>query len=488
MNKNVIPRKTALVFLDYDMLIRHFVLAGAFRELEKTWRVKYVFLADSTSSKTPLTIDPAALGLADWTQFELPRLRMGTWDKLYCVTALRNQRGTSNYVWRKELMASVRGKKRVLWYELLSLPVFFQFFRRRFLGQMGVYDPLDTFIAKEAPDFVIHPSILAGYFINELLEICPRRRIPLAVLMNSWDNPSSKAMNTGLPDRLIVWGPQTRRHAIEYMRMPPERVLQFGAAQFDVYRDPVIETDDELRAFFRVPEGVPIVLYAGVSKSVDETAHLRTLDAAIADGQIPRCHIIYRPHPWRGGLVEGETDFFDVAWRHVSMDPAMEGYYRRTTLQAEKGFDMADYRVTAKLLRLVAGVISPLSTMLLEAIMHGKPIVMFVPGEDQSEVVQDLIKLGMKLPHFAEFWGAKGMDICTRSADLAPSVQRMLTDHQTPAIRDSLMAHARNYVVMDGPRYADRLAALAEELTASASGTAMPDRRKVPAAFAETSA
>src|SRR5581483_4214794 len=123
--------------------------------------------------------------------------------------------------------------------------------------------------------------------------------------------------------------------------------------------------------------------------------------------------------------VPGETDFFDVAWRHVSMDPAMEGYYRRTAAKSEQGFDMADYRVTAKLLRLVAGVISPLSTMLLEAIMHGKPVLMFVPGEEQTADVQDAIKLGMKLPHFAEFWGAKGIDICTRQADLAPSVQRM---------------------------------------------------------------
>jgi hypothetical protein len=481
-------RKKALVFLDYDMLVRHFVLSGAFRELERTWQVKYIFLADATSQKTPLTVEPSRLGLSDWTYFEMPRRRMGSWDKLYCVTALRNQRGTSNYGWRKALMASVRGKARVRWYELLSLPGAFQLFRRRFLDQMGTYQPLDDFIAKEAPDVVFHPSILAGYFINELLEICPRQGIPLAVLMNSWDNPSTKAMNTGLPDRLVVWGPQTRRHAIEYMRMPPERVLQFGAAQFDVYRDPVTKTDAELRGLFNVPADVPIVLYAGVSKSVDETAHLRTLEAAIAEGRVPKCHILYRPHPWRGGLVQGETNFFDVTWRHVSMDPAMEAYYRRTAVKSEQGFDMADYRVTVKLLRLVAGVISPLSTMLLEAIMLGKPVLMFVPGEDQSEGVQDAIKLGMKLPHFAEFWGKPGIAICTRPADLAPSLLTMLTEHQSAAVRDSLIAHGRDYAVMDGPRYPQRLAALAEELaTVAATSPAAPQSRGVPEA-AEASA
>src|SRR6185437_2517249 len=123
-------RKKALVFLDYDMLVRHFVLAGAFGELEKNWDVKFVFLSDQTSDKTPMTVDPAKLGLKHWSYFDIPRRRMGTWDKVYCITALRNQRGTVNYHSRKELMASVRGKKRVLWYELLSAPGVFQMFRR----------------------------------------------------------------------------------------------------------------------------------------------------------------------------------------------------------------------------------------------------------------------------------------------------------------------------------------------------------------------
>jgi hypothetical protein len=126
--------------------------------------------------------------------------------------------------------------------------------------------------------------------------------------------------------------------------------------------------------------------------------------------------------------------------------------------------------------------------MLLEAIMHGKPIIMFVPNEDQSEAVQDLIKLGMKLPHFAEFWGAEGIDICARAVDLTPSVSRMLTEHQGPAVHDSLMAHARDYVVMDGPRYPDRLAALAEELTGGATDLALAPRGRAKSQAVASSA
>ena len=151
------------------------------------------------------------------------------------------------------------------------------------------------------------------------------------------------------------------------------RADKMNALDPEMYRQPIAETDDDLREMFGVPRGVPVILYAGVSKSVNETSHLQALEAAIESGRIPRCHVIFRPHPWRGGLVAGETNFFDVPFRHVTMDPFMADYYRRITAKAEAAFDLADYRVTAKLLRLVSGVISPLSTMLLEAVSSFTP-------------------------------------------------------------------------------------------------------------------
>jgi hypothetical protein len=326
---------------------------------------------------------------------------------------------------------------------------------------------LRELLAHERPDIVIHPSVLSGFFINELTQICPALAIPLVLLMNSWDNPSTKSMNTGMPDRLVVWGPQTRDHAIEYMKMPPDRVLEFGAAQFDVYRQPIRESEAELRQMFQVPADRPVFLYAGVSKSVNETAHLVALDEAIAAGRIPPSHIIYRPHPWRGQLVEGEKSFFDVPFGHVTMDPSMAEFYRRIVIEPQRMFELADYRVTARLLRLVCGVISPLSTMLLEAVMHGLPVIMFY-SEGRGGTARRSIDLGKVLPHFEEFWGPEGIQIVTEPVELAEAVRTMLGPHQDAGVRARLRRHAERYVVMDGPPYAVRLAALADELTSNA--------------------
>ena len=49
--------RRAFVFLDFDMLIRHFVMSGAFSKLEERYEVTYVVHTDSTSDKTPVNVE-----------------------------------------------------------------------------------------------------------------------------------------------------------------------------------------------------------------------------------------------------------------------------------------------------------------------------------------------------------------------------------------------------------------------------------------------
>ena len=457
-------RKKALVFIDFDMVIRHFILSGAFRELEQAYDVKYVFHTDDTSPKQGIYTDVDALGLKNYSRFPIPRKRMGTWDPLYCATVLNNQRGTDNYKTRLELTYLTRSPKWVRRYEFLSLPGIFQIFRFAFSTAMGAYKPLSEFVKQESPDIVIHPTILQGYFINELVPICKKQNIPFLCLMNSWDNPSQKAAATGFPDKLVVWGEQTRRHAVDYMKMPPEDVLMFGAAQFQIYRKPVTESDAELRAAFKVPEGIPVLLYGGTSKGVMENLHLELIDAAIGDGRIPPCHVIYRPHPWRGALMTGERSFFDYDFRYITMDPFMEEYYRNATGGSAPGFDMADYDVTRKLLHLVEAVMSPLSTILLEAVMHQKPVQVLLDSETGSKISEGIQKLGPTVTHFADLKGP-GITYCTDRNTIPEGCARLLEQAHDPEIRAALKKLGDSFAIMDGPTYAERLLALTDEMT-----------------------
>lgn len=457
--------KRVLVFIDHDMTIRHFVKSGAFAELEEAFEVTYVVNLDPHPTGQWINTDPEDLGFDRMKVVRIPRQRMGEWYKLYAVSILQKQRGTSNYTGRKQRMASVNGPLRTKLYELLSMPGIYPLYRRRYLERMGEWEPLRDLIAELDPDLCIYPSMLTGYFMNELLLLCPTLDIPLIVLMNSWDNPSQKAVVTGTPDKLVVWGEHTKRHAMEFMRLPEDRIEVFGAAQFQVYRKPVHENRAELCAMFGLPDDdLPVVLYAGVSKSINETRHLKLLDDAIESGRTPPCRILYRPHPWRGALIEGEVNFYDAGLKHVVMDPWMADYYRRVVVDDSAAFEMADYDITRKLLHLVAGSISTLSTIQLETVLVGKPTISFMPSADMESKYGKSAAISLRLAHFADLWTAPGVTMCGDDADLPDAVTTLLAQAQDAELSRAIAEKGNDFAVLDGLTYGERLVELAHRV------------------------
>lgn len=456
--------KKAFIFIDFDMLIRHFILSGVFKELENEYDVTYVFHTDSTSLKKGIYQDIDSLGVKNYITFEVSRSRMGAWADLTRPAQLHNLRGTNAYKAMLDLHRFLTPSRKIFnkrW--LVSLPGVFQLYKKRFLSKMGIHKPLFDFLKEQKPDIVIHPTILNGYFINELTLICHKLNIPLVALMNSWDNPSTKASVTGFPDALVVWGEQTRQHAIDYMKMPPERVKVFGAAQMQHYRSPVTETDEELRAMFRVPCGKSIILYGGTSKSVIESDHLEIIDNAIEDGTIPPCHIIYRPHPWRGALLEGERSFYELGCKHITIDPFMEKYYKKVISKQHKGFDFADYEITKKLLHLVDAVISPLSTILLEGMIFGNPaLVLFI--DDENSYAGKGLSIIAREAHFKSLLTVPGITECHQAKRLPELCKQLLNRSRNQDVRTKLQQSSQSFVNMEGAAYGERLLHLANKL------------------------
>lgn len=450
-------RPKALVFIDADQLIRHFVHAGAFDALAQHYDVTYVFLDEVGQDKRAIHSDIDSLKLDSVRKVAVSRKRMGQWYFLFATSVLRLQRGTENYAPRRQLFVDVVGEKRVRQLEFLSRWPVYPFFRFAYRTYMGRYAPIEEILEAEQPDVVIQPSILTGHFINELLVSCRHRKLPYIVLMNSWDNPSVKAMATGTPDKLVVWGPQSQQYAQTYMGMPQEKIESFGAAQFQVYRDIRPETEDELRVIFDVPAGKRILLYAGSGSGAYETAYLKSLEALVESGKLKNCHIIYRPHPWRGPLEDGEEDFTALAWKHVSMDPFMRDFYTSRISGDTASFYLLDYTTTAQLLELVTAVISPLSTILLEATIKGKPVLLFSPEEG--------MQLGSSLSqiHFKDFVGKAGVLVSNSLEDFPEKCAALLELAEEDETSEKLQEAATQFAIMDGPRYGDRLLSLANQ-------------------------
>ncbi len=456
--------KKALIFIDHDMIIRHFVKSDAFKEIEKEYDVTYVFNEEGDNKNKWIQSDISKLGLSEYKTTHVPRQRMGSWYRIYAITILHNQRGSANYKGRKERISEAVGSLRANIYSLMALPGIFYWVKKYYMKKQGVFQPLQEFIEKLQPDILIHPSILTGFYINELLLISKDINVPLLILMNSWDNPSQKAVVTGYPEKLAVWGETTKSHAVEYMKIDENKVEIFGAAQFQLYRNKVKESRQELCELFDVPYDMPVVLYGGVSKSIDETRHLKLLEDAIESGSIEKCHIIYRPHPWRGGLVDNEVNFFNIDFKHVSMDPHMIGYYKGAVEKSSTAFDMADYEITQKLLQMIDGTISSLSTILLETVLHGKPTISFMPKKDMESKYGKSASISFRLAHFSDLWGCPGVEICNSDDGLAENVNNMLKQSKDELVRKKIHGHAMKFVDLTGLTYGERLLRLSNKM------------------------
>jgi FkbM family methyltransferase len=162
----------------------------------------------------------------------------------------------------------------------------------------------DEFLASQKPDvLLVSPLIHFGSAQADLVTSARRLRIPVWMLLYSWDNLSTKGCLHRAPDRLFVWNEQQRREAAALHDVPPERVTVVGAPRFDEFfaLRPLMT-----RAQFHEPLGLdpakPTLLYVCSSRFVSEAEFpfierwlqaLRRSSSAVLQG----CNVLIRPHP-----------------------------------------------------------------------------------------------------------------------------------------------------------------------------------------------
>ncbi len=435
-----------LIFVEVDVVVRHFIHSHAFSELIEKHDVAFVF--PEPGHKRMGTVNAANLDLGRARRLELPSYprRLSLWRWLYFVDMIRSRPGIE----RRQLASMRRvfragnGLRNYTLYRVLGLPVVFQIFRSvvHELLKRCPHARLNEMIRDEKPDVLVHPCVLEGVYINDVVEVSQKSGIPLVVIMNSWDNPVSKRAVVGRDYWLLVWGPQTRNHAVQYMGMAPEHVVEFGAAQFDIYAERPRWRHEALMASYGIDPNIPVLLYAGSSKQADEFAHLQQIDRAISDGQLPRMAVIYRPHPWGDGGRDGRR-FFSHPWRHVVLDKSMREYLERIQKYGRAPKYMADYSETRDLVAMVDAVVSPLSTILLEAMMLGKPPMCFLPVDEPDA---RHFRLAQGQVHFDDLFAIPELVVAAGGEQLIEGIRELMKKTSDPSLPVVLKERSRFFI------------------------------------------
>jgi len=441
--------KKIQVFIDHDIIIRHFIHSNALSELEKGFEVQYVF-ADHKRIKSDVSI----LGLRNVLTVPVDSARVAALRQLAKICSLKTARRNQSYKFVATAWRKLFGYRTYLRMWVYSLPGIYNWYSKKIFEKAGRYHELDDIINAYRPDIILHPSVLEGVFISDLAMITEEKGIPFVALMNSWDNPSTKAQTIRPLDWLCVWGEQTKRHAIEFIGMNPDRVKIMGAAQFEAYRCAPSKTKEELCYEMGVDTAKKLILYAGSSKSVNEMKHLMLLEEAVQSGDLKSCHIVFRPHPWRAP-AEGEADFYDIHWRYVSMDPAMKDFYNSPKNKRSTNINLTDYMDTHNILSSIDLLISNMSTIILEAALHGKPVLCMISDKDMEH--NNFLNMAVNSLYFKELLEKIDLPRCRDEKRIGNYCLHQLELGKAPDFRRTQCEKARFFVDMGDRPYPIKL-------------------------------
>jgi hypothetical protein len=456
------PRQLkAIVFVDADVTIRHFLLNDTFDALMAKHDCIFVLPPEGWNR---IVNGRALIPERFRTKIvELPEARRRIWKRLVAIDQMRFPLRRDKYrLWK--LRFHHWGFKAAFVHAILALPGI------RHVVEYATYkrmekvpaEALEALIDAFEPDVLIHPSTFEGYFINDVVEIGHRRKIPSILVMNSWDNPSIKRAAAGTPDWVVVWGEQTRIHCVEMMRAPAERVRIIGAAQFDVFRNPPRIDPAAFRAEYGFDPSARVVLYAGSSKHLDEAQHLNAIDAEIAAGALPPMKIVYRPHPF-GMRQQFAKNILAANWRHVHIESTMRDFLARIADGTHRGFHITDYARTHDILSSVDAIVSPLSTILIESAVHGKPALCYRPKEKDDEVKGVFTA---QLRHFEELFDMNLLLVARTVDSFVPLLRELMAQADDPGYPARIKERVAFFVATPQARFKDALEAFVGEVAA----------------------
>jgi hypothetical protein len=436
------------ICIEHDVIYRNFMLSGAFDVVEKYHEVFYLFPSNAPSRLS----EEFQRKLSNKNHFVVDehKQRQKAWKQIFFAELMWNSDPKKRAL--KTLHKTMLGIKATILFLILGFPILRYFFINQAKKTLLKTDEpnLHEKFLKEQPDCVIHPTVLNGVYANELVNICKKFRIPTVYIMNSWDNPSTKGTISGLPDFLLVWGPQTKKHAIDYMKMPSHCVIEFGAAQFEQYNS----KKRALEICSRDAGSKTInILFAGSSKETDEYGLLVKLDEAINSFGW-NCKIIYRPHPWGNCGLNGHL-IYSHPWDNVSFAPSMVAYVREIG-ESKSGccINKASIEGVLDEFHNSAMVISPLSTILIEAAINRILPICLMPEPDQRG---RHFKLSAPLPHFEDYFESEIFQTVQGISGLIKNLEYFMILAKDQVFLDSLYVESNHFVKKFDTAWASRL-------------------------------
>ncbi len=448
---------TVLVFVPNNNELQRFVLSGAFDGLARDHRLHFALPASDARAM----VEAAGGRIPDgqWSGVEVPAERFTAWTDVFHTGCVTYAHLSPSFAIRAGLEVDPHWRRAWGVDDARSREVD-RAFDAAVAERLGGLEPLAEIVElfdRLRPVYCVVPTSLLDVFCNEVVWACEAENVACVLLQSGWDNMSSKGLLSRRTPFAGVWGPQSLEHAVAIQRLASKRMATLGAPHYEFLRPAAPDDVTSLRERLGVGAGERLVLFGGSFRQFDETRTLERLDRAIARGALGPCRIVYRPHPWRAARRH-EENFFGRAWHHVVFDPDMQERYERE--QAEGGYlkrhtPMFDMAYLSTLLSASDAVISPMSTLLLEALILRKPTMAIAFGDGKHRYTPDVTA---RTTHCAELVGSSALIWCDSAERMVKDCARLLRFEWDDKRERARTAVLDRVVTREPGTYAERLA------------------------------
>ena len=143
------------VFIDHDIVIRHFVANEVLSDLEKEHDLFYVF----PEKHRRVTVDLETLPVPRFRTVKVLETRAYHYRRLYHATVLKRMRSTKDKMVAFEVWRGMLGFRGFWESWFYSWPMTYEFYRKRMLDKIGDNLALHDLLKQEKPDLILHPQL-----------------------------------------------------------------------------------------------------------------------------------------------------------------------------------------------------------------------------------------------------------------------------------------------------------------------------------------
>jgi hypothetical protein len=240
---------------------------------------------------------------------------------------------------------------------------------------------LNEFLAKQSIDLLIIPSGGREPVTVMAIASCKAAGVKSFLLLDNWDNVSSKTVFWKKPTFLGTWGPQSSSHAVSIQNFARNQVFDLGTPRFDVYLN-----RNEFSSPTYDTENKRYILFLGSHLFFEEIEILRRLDLILSDSNsdLFGLRVVYRPHPHR---IRG-FDFFSHVFENIDLDTELSSHYTAEEKSSQYVTTLEHY---PKLVSGAVFVLCGLTSMIIESRILGKPVGVFVHSEHGNATSPDIV-------------------------------------------------------------------------------------------------